>query len=324
MPWPLERTRTAADGTYELDVMPDEEVQLSASMPSQRHLRMRGPKRFSPAAGRRYALDDIVISRHRTLRVEGQVLHPAGQPAAHSSVKLFVLRKPLEGTCDEAGRFLFDSIRTYGRPLWIRADDREGKWAAQAEVNPDRPRVVLHLAKAGSATGRVVDGSDRPISNAQVTAYIKTEGQPTRQCSSTETDGDGTYRLDRIPTDQLGYVRTKKAGYASISSEKWIFQSERVMQVAPIHLLLANSSIAGEVWDAEKKPLAGARILCTAPGPYFRRAVTDTMGMYRIDRLPDVESLLVEVEHPDHRPASHDRVKAGSTDVDFELEPSVR
>ena len=324
LPWPLERTRTAADGTYELDVMPNEEVLLNASIATQRHLRMRGPKRFSPAAGRRYALDDIVLSPHRILSVEGQVLYPGRQPATHASVKLFVLRKPWEGTCDEAGVFLFDSVRTYGRPMWIRAYDKEGKWAAHTQVDPDRPRVTLHLTKAGSAIGRVVDGRGRPVSNAQVVAYIKTEGQPTRRCSSTETDGDGTYRLDRIPTGQTGYVRAKKAGYASMSSDKWIFQSEGIMRVAPVRLLLANSAIAGEVWDAERKPLAGVRVICTAPGPYFRRAVTDTLGMYRIDGIPDVNSLIIETQYPGFRPTRRDRVKAGSTDVDFVLEPSAR
>jgi len=227
-------------------------------------------------------------------------------------------------TCDDQGSFDFTDVRAYGRPIWVKAQDAGGKWAVQVEVDPDSPRAVLRLAEAGRVAGRVVDQAGRPLADAEVAAYVEMASGLTRQCGAARTDASGTYRIDGLMTGCRGYVHVRKSGYARKSSEKRRFESGPVMQFEPLVVLKADSSIAGLVADTGGNPLKGARLLCTAPGPYFRRAVADSRGRYRIDGLPDVGSLTVEAQHPGSRPARRDQVKAGSTDINFVLEPAIR
>jgi hypothetical protein len=173
---------------------------------------------------------------------------------------------------------------------------------------PTAPLLALTAIETRTATGRVVDLKDRPISGAEVLLMPS---------SSPETLG-GSEALQatlRAETDSQGHFRIGPLGKGPFDLQAWArgFLTTRVRQVAippgkgsadlGVISLQAGSTLQGRLIDPKGNPVAGANVQATpssglSPGDFppdgqasGREAVTDADGAFSLSGFRDGELL---------------------------------
>jgi hypothetical protein len=149
--------------------------------------------------------------------------------------------------------------------------------------------------RPGNVAGIVTDVDGQAVAGARVT-YGSLQ---------TTSVSNGSFVLEGVPD---GY-RTLTA---RITIQGRVWSGATVVDVSPdtqnrnINLIVSDEayqgSVAGSVFDAVGRPVAGAKVFVVGPkGPWgSTMAVTDRSGDYRIDRLPSGLTYVLTASAPDH------------------------
>ena len=191
--------------------------------------------------------------------------------------------------------------RTMGICVWIVA----GAWVSSGG--------------AMTITGRVVDHKAQPVPGAEVIVGERAPGgdgyDGARTISSAvRTDTQGRFALDvQVMRQRDVFVVARKAGLAYA----WEWLNDSANTVSGRHFLLVLEPVcvlAGQVVDAEGKPMAGAEVQALpvntwgfrsvirswevpGPKPWFT-VTTDIQGRFRFDRFAAEVSAALQVQAP--------------------------
>ncbi|MCB9898685.1 MAG: carboxypeptidase regulatory-like domain-containing protein [Planctomycetes bacterium] len=333
-------TRSDAAGRFELACLGPPFV-LSAAAPGRLcSVRLHGT--LAPgetARDLRLVLDDAVP-------LDGRVTRADGSPAPGVRVVAsgrdpfgpqFLTERAALFTCDAAtvsalsdarGRFRFDALAprelTFSvdvpdaPPLSVTHDPREGE-------------LVLVLGTGCAVAGVVRDADDRPVAGASV--RVEGDDVPAR---STHSDAEGRYRVGGLAPDAAARVLALADGCAPTVVQPVAVVAE---QETWVELRLGRAlAITGVLYDAERRPIAGADLVLegerlvasaysTYPMPTWERAfglesaVTDGDGRFAFAQL-NAGGYRLEAVHPDDPTLRRSfRVSAGEHDLELVLDP---
>ncbi len=175
----------------------------------------------------------------------------------------------------------------------------------------------LRLERGGTLTGQFVDGEGTPLSDVQVRAEAWFSDRVAgSNVSRAATDGEGRWRLDRMPRGKIAVVAAKK-GFAPL---------QRQVQLEGDHLdlgkltLETGTTIPIFVTDEEGIPVVGA-LLTTSPG--FKTS-TDAEGRTLVRPSSGDLPLKVSVRADGHLEVKKVLVAPFPEEARFELRRSFR
>lgn len=165
--------------------------------------------------------------------------------------------------------------------------------------------VAAAAVSGATVTGKVANTAGEPIPQAQVFLEKGISGS----VLATQTQSDGAYRFENVPTG-LANIIAIADGYAFSGGTCTVRSAEEEAAV-PIRLA-ASAVISGTVVNAAGEPVSGARIdrvlilgESKASAPYeklreygFSPAITDDKGQFTVERMPEGARLAVKIVHP--------------------------
>ncbi|MEL6905285.1 MAG: carboxypeptidase regulatory-like domain-containing protein [Planctomycetota bacterium] len=270
------------------------------------------------------ALDGIELQLGTGRSIEGRVVGPDGEGRTDLEVEAVVDAAQLMGIgamtamSGPRGRTRTDAEGAFevtglgAGPFTVRAFDADGAVVARADdVAPQTDGLVLHAMAPAALRGRVVDDSERTVSeveirlarvsNAQI-GEVRIERRAARSAEDgTFTFGDlseGTYEL---------WVRTET--HATLETQRVRVEHDAAPE--PIVLVAPRAaSASGVVADANGRPKAGALVTlfdtgrsqytpAQVAGPVVESTRTDAQGRFEVLGLPALE-LQLEATHPEH------------------------
>lgn len=220
-------------------------------------------------------------------KITGVVRRPDGQPAAGLELRIIGSYGD-EGSApksDANGRFKVEfDPRQFGRSdmsfcLLIR--DPERNLAVAQDIDEDTGPLDLRLAPGVTFAGRAeCDG--KPVTNATA-ALVFWTGRSGMHLSGLcrGTNTPGRFEIPALPPGRRYglYVSAPGYGQASIHNLETETEARRV-ELEPVELKRANLKLAGQVLDADDKPVAGASIHLNGEGQPNANARTDREGRF--------------------------------------------
>jgi len=268
---------------------------------------------FSPASFMLTKPEDPHGTVERTVKLArgallaGTVVGPDGAPIAGATVHV-------EGAATEwAGSAETNATGAWGIPVLaadryaVTADSKIYAAAAPVTVELDgktpKTGVVVHVEVGAQIVGTVVDEKGRPVPGAKV-SLVDADG-----ASFDDTSGpDGRFAFLGTPEGAF-WVWATTATQASSRIEAQLVRDQRV----EVHLILADSSLAGIVVDSKGEPVAEAviharnRLIVVGRIP---PELTNAKGTFDLGGLPAGEYELVV-----SRPEENDALRLEGTKV---------
>ncbi|WZP00803.1 M56 family metallopeptidase [Isosphaeraceae bacterium EP7] len=231
-------------------------------------------------------------------RIRGRVVKEAGGDPVPGAEVLLIRQyrdeeryrpgggSALRQVADARGNFAFDGL-TLGRYcVWATL----GQLTSRTLAGQDGVVELTAIGQSGGPLEILV----RPAASLKVRVKDKATGQPIQGANvivgwadrpeAPITDRDGTYLVQRLMPGS-NEVSISADGHANERRKVTLIADE----VTNLDVLLGPAStLEGQIRDAEGNPLPGAKITAITPDDSyeFSRAVSDTDGRYRLEKLP--------------------------------------
>jgi len=197
LPW-LERTETAADGTFSFPSVPPGPARLFAFADDAIH-DLRG---ITVAEG---ATTEVNLQLGSLAgRITGTVRGPNGQPLPAAFLRLASDENPrltLERLTDDAGRYEFDALPLGTYTVYAEAPGLANRMGLDVSLPADAPEqtVDFDLTPGGAVAGRVRDAEGQPLAGAWVATFAPADVPRVLRgglsVQGVRTAADGTYHL---------------------------------------------------------------------------------------------------------------------------------
>ena len=227
-------------------------------------------------------------------RITGIVRQPNGHPAAGQKVTLVGGFGPnaADVKTDADGKFELEwDPRRFGRnngnaTTCVLVRDAERNLAAAQDVEEDAGPLDLKLAPGLTLAGRV-ESDGKPITNATASLVFWT-GRSGMYLTgfSRQTNATGGFEIFDIPPGRHYGVSISARGYGktTINDINATTEAGR-MELDPFKLKPANLKLAGQVLDADDKPVASANVSLFGEGQPSGNARTDPDGRFHFDHV---------------------------------------
>ncbi|WP_164010937.1 carboxypeptidase-like regulatory domain-containing protein [Pyxidicoccus trucidator] len=261
----LTRVTTAADGTFQLDSLPEGTVALWA-------LGERGAAMEPEVATGR---EDVELVLEEGLPLSGRVLDEAGVPLSGVRVTLFHQEhsRYFTTSTDADGRFSFGllPVGAYG----LVASSPGLLPAHLPDVSDeDLDDIVLHPPRR--IVGQVLLADGRPAPGAEV------QVQYSRHVAV--TDGEGRFAFEPLAPGEYEVLAERDGahGFANVSLSEEDRQAEASLTLGTL------AFVEGLVRDEAGHPVAGASVTASSEeaGPSFDDGLTGADGRFRMGPLP--------------------------------------
>jgi protocatechuate 3,4-dioxygenase beta subunit len=223
------------------------------------------------------------------------IVHTAdGQPAAHLRVQLVggFGRENGDMTTDANGKFELEwNAQQFpgqgGSTACVLVRDVEHDQAAAQDIDEDTTTLDLKLAPALTLVGRAQAGGN-PITNATAQLVFWTGNRGTWLPGLARTNMPGQYEIHALPPGRKYGVIVSAPGYG----QKQLF----IFEVSPdpgrqeldtVELMPANLKLAGQVLDADDKPVAGCNVNLNGDGQPNAHTRTDREGRFFFAQVCD-------------------------------------
>jgi len=220
-------------------------------------------------------------------KISGLVRAPDGQPAADLPVQLV---GGFGGGGDEVktdanGKFELDwNPRQFGgqndSTVCVLARDVEHNLAAAQDIDEDSTNLDLKLAPGLTLAGRA-ETNGKPITNAtaQLIFWSGRSGMWLQGLARTNTPGH--YEIPALPPGRKYGVVVSAPGYGQKQLMNLDISADPGRQeLDAVELAPANLKIAGQVLDADDKPVAGCNVQLNGDGQPSAHARTDHDGRF--------------------------------------------
>ncbi len=280
---PEHEVRTAKDGTFRLDAVPDEEgLEVMARVPEEDAERLP----FLTAFLRDVAPDSegLVLRMERGVFLAGLVSTPGGQPArsvlvvAHAGAAGRIAAdgggRALVG---EGGTFRIGPLRS-GSYVLV-ADPSRGPFAASEPVEVTAPATDIHLRLA---PGAVVEGRclGDGVAGA-VVSWFMPQDDGTLETRSSWVKPSGSFRVHAVTKDQgMLYVRMEEDDRSALIED--VAPEDGPFEVT----LTAAKPIEGHVYVKAGRRRHGRGVWAKRGGVIWAATQTDAEGAFALRGLP--------------------------------------
>jgi protocatechuate 3,4-dioxygenase beta subunit len=217
----------------------------------------------------------------------GTVYDPSGKPAVGIRVIVTPSFGPVQNArTDTNGEY---SINWQSQPglrdakYFAIARDTARNLAAIEAVGTNQARAILRLAPALAISGTAQDAKGVPLPRANVSLNLLSGNMGGMvDYDPIKIDADGAFTVSALPMGQQYnlYVMAKDYGTVRKSVSKTQSQTNSV-QLSPFKLKAADRLLAGQVLDADKKPLSGAQVSINGTGQPNGNVRTDATGHFK-------------------------------------------
>jgi uncharacterized GH25 family protein len=220
-------------------------------------------------------------------RITGVVKDPAGMPMA--GLRLMVLPEHRFGgrglQTDPNGRYEFNwNPRAYGsldNNFCLMVLDPKRNLAVAQEINETTTTLDLQLEPSLVICGRVQTPDGQPLANATLTAHVWMGNMGTQFGNQPgKTDAQGRFEMTGFPKGRQYGLWANAKGYGSANQNVHENTETNRIEMPPFVLKIADRQIAGQVMDAEEKPVAGARVSMYGRDQPNNSTQTDAQGRF--------------------------------------------
>lgn len=286
---PVPGARVWAEGASNSEVRTNRQGRYSLELPSAAPLVRAEAEGFlgaTVAPGAQERLRPLVLRPARS--AGGRVLDPQGRPAAGAAVLVISqspnpkglprTEEPVEIKTDAEGRFRVPLLALGRIGLAVRAQGfvpaaLDGLTLAPGKGVADLGTISLEAA--ARLAGRVVDPSERPVSEAQ----IRIEGKPGGAEPQATTGPAGQFVLEGLRAGETLSLRVSRPGYAAVNLDPITLPAEEPVTV----VLRPAARVSGTVVDEDGSPVAGASLLLTRDSRVLGAATADAGGRFAVE-----------------------------------------
>ena len=224
--------------------------------------------------------------------ISGIVRRPDGQPAAGLPVRMMGGFGPGAGDVktDAGGKFDLEwNQRGFGQnetTACVLVRDTEHNLAVAQDIDEDTGPLDLKLAPGLTLAGRAeCDG--KPVTNATATLIFWTGRRGVHLTDlSRGSNTPGHFEISALPPGRKYGIVLSVPGYGQKSMNDVEASAEAGrMELDPFDLKPANLKLAGQVLDADDKPVVGANVNLYGEGQPNANARTDRQGRFRFEHV---------------------------------------
>ncbi len=218
-------------------------------------------------------------------KLKGTVTDLEGKPAAGAQVSVFPFNSGRWVKTGANGAFTLSySIQPWqmqqgGDPLLVARDQARGLAAAEA-IPEGATNLDVQLKAAMTIVGRVERAEGGVLTNAQVGVWLNA-GNSYNQLSEqlANTDAQGSFEIKAVPIGPkyMVFAKAKDRGQKRVTLAE--VETNR-LELEPFVLKLADQVIAGQVVNADDKPVSGVHVSLSGEDQPEGAATTDSKGRF--------------------------------------------
>jgi len=219
-------------------------------------------------------------------KITGIVRQPDGQPAAGLLVRIVGGFGPetAEVKTDADGKFELEwNQRQFGQnntTPCILVRDAEHNLAVAQDIDEDTGPLDLKLAPGLTLAGRA-ESDGKPVTNATAKLVFWTGRSGSWLDGLARTNTPGQFEIPALPPGRKYGVVVSAPGYGQKQIYDVAASADAIRQeLDPFELKLANLKLAGQVLDADDKPVAGANVSLNGEGQPNGNVRTDRDGRF--------------------------------------------
>jgi protocatechuate 3,4-dioxygenase beta subunit len=224
-------------------------------------------------------------------KITGLVRQPDGQPAARLPVRMvgsFGGEAP-EAKTDANGKFELEwNQRQFGQSgmtVCLLVRDAEHNLAVAQDLDEDTTNLDLKLAPGLTLVGRAEAGG-KLLTNATAKLLFWTGRSGAWLEGLARTNMPGQFEIPALPPGRKYGIVVSASGYGQKQIYDVAASAEAGrMELDPVELRLANLKLAGQVLDADDKPVAGANVNLSGEGQPNANARTDRVGRFHFEHV---------------------------------------
>jgi hypothetical protein len=255
--------------------------------------------------------------------ITGEVRDPSGAPVAGVTLSVFPNwgRTGGEVKTDANGRYEmpWDNQRLggmRGTPCLIARDLARNLATAQ-DIEEGTTKLDLRLEPGLAIAGRVEDVNAKPLTNATVQVHLMSGGMGSQFGDKpAATDAQGRFEVTALPPGRNYLLWVNAKGYGSANQNISGTTDTNRVELEPSVLKVANQKLAGQVLDANDKPLARVYVHMYGQGQPSGSVRTDADGYFKFDEVCEGS---VQVSANARNAFGNARAEAGDTNVVIRL-----
>ncbi len=253
-------------------------------------------------------------------KITGVVRDPAGAPVSGLQLKVFPEYRANIGEVrtDASGRYEMpwnpQRFGGSGGTLCLIARDAARNLAAAQDIEEDTQTLDLRLEPGLVLAGRVEDVNGKPLTNATLRVYFWSgnsgssfDNKPFR------ADSEGRFEITALPPGRKYSADATAKGFGSAGQqiEAGDAETNRIL-LEPFVLRVADHKLAGQVVDADDKPVARAWVNMYGQGQPNGHVRSDAQGRFTFDQVCEGQ---IQVSANAQRAYGNVQVEAGDTNV---------
>jgi len=257
-------------------------------------------------------------------KLTGVVRDPTGAPV--SGVKMSVFPNwgstGGEARTDANGRYeLSWNPQRFGGPdttFCVIARDATRNLAVAHDLEEDATTVDLRLERGLMVAGRVEDAKGKPLANASVQLHLWSGNTGSSfDNKPLTTDAQGRFEFKALPADRRYGLWATAKGYGSANAniQPGDADTNRI-ELPPCVLQVADRKLAGQVLDAEDKPVAGVQVHVSGQGQPNASLQTDDRGRFAFNQVCEGQ---IQLFASSRNAYGNARAEGGDTNVILKL-----
>lgn len=226
-------------------------------------------------------------------RLTGVVRDPTGAPVSGIKVSVFPNWGGNEGEAktDANGRYeLSWNPQRFGGPnttFCVIGRDVAKNLAVAQEIEEGATTVDLRLEHGLVVAGRVENAKGKPLPNASLQLHLWSGSMGSSfDNKPLTTDAQGRFEFKALPPDRRYSLWATAKGYGSVNAniQPGDADTNRI-ELAPCVLQVADRKLAGQVLDAEDKPVARVQVHMSGQGQPNDSMKTDDQGRFAFNQV---------------------------------------
>jgi len=296
--------------------LPPGEYQVSA-------YRQNSRSEATPATVATGQTNRIEIELNPPPKITGVVRDPSGKamPGLTLSVSPNWGRSEGEVKTDAKGRYEMDwDPQRFGGSMQtpcLVARDIGRNLAAAQDIETGTTTLDLRLETGLIVAGRVEDVNGKPLSNGTVRLFLWSGNSGSQfDDKPIKTDAQGHFEITAMPPGRKYSLDATAKGYGSANENIQEDAETNRIELAPCVLKVADHKLAGEVMDADDKPVARANVYMYGQGQPNGSVRTDDKGRFRFEEVCEGT---VQLSASARSSYGNARAEAGETNVVIRL-----
>jgi protocatechuate 3,4-dioxygenase beta subunit len=256
-------------------------------------------------------------------KIVGVVRDPSGAPVPGLELSVFPKWGQNAGgvQTDAMGRYemAWNPQRFGGsqQAFCLIARDVARNVATAQDIEEGTTTLDLSLEPGLNVAGRVEDVNGKPLSNATVRVYLWSGNSGSQfDDKPIRTDAQGRFEVTAMPPGRKYSLDATAKGYGSANQSIQEDAGTNRIELEPCVLRVADHKLAGEVVDADEKPVARAHVSIKGQGQPNVSVSTDDKGRFQFNEVCEGP---VQISVSSQSSYGNARAEAGDTNVVIHL-----